>query len=610
MHLNLRTRLILAAIGLVCSAPALATFQRPELILIDGAVYYLSMEGVHRNVPPLQALWRNPKDKLDLELPSTRCWRSYVGIWEIHDDALYLRALDAWHDFRTEKKVSMGAVFPKRFNNGRVLADWFRGQLMVSGGWISPPFDDFTLRFAKGRLENPNALRVRVVSRDHFTMLFVPEGIRSRLREWQSSAPTREMFLLNGTVYYLAGGQTEGAFPTERLWEGAQPGAEFCNFAGAPTSSDVARRYRAMWEVHENELYILALYSSVLGTKAHLKTLFPNRLKNGRVKVDWFSGELNLVTVERVLPPRAARRVDPPLNTPKVTLQIEDGRVISVTEHDRVIDWTGRRGIAGSYTNDEGIEGNRDVVAFTDFESEDWRKDWSGGQRPTVSVVSEDPERGFEPLLGKALRIKVTKGGHYGASLQYRFKDKTGSEPEEIYFRYYLRLGSDWDPARGGKLPGIGGTYGRAGWGGRPSNGRNGWSARGQFNGRKDGKTPIGFYCYHADMKGRYGSSWIWDKDGLGYLENNRWYCIEQRVRLNTPGENDGVLEGWVDGKLAFRKTDVRMRDVSDLKIECIWINVYHGGTWSAESDDHLYIDNVVIAKRNIGPIEQSAEDN
>jgi predicted amidohydrolase len=269
-----------------------------------------------------------------------------------------------------------------------------------------------------------------------------------------------------------------------------------------------------------------------------------------------------------------------------------------------------RTRLAAEYENDEGIEANADVVAFADFESDDWREDWSGGQRVTVSVVSEDPERGFEPLSGKALRIKVAKGGHYGASLQYRFKDRVGSEPEEIYFRYYLRFGSDWDPARGGKLPGIGGTYGRAGWGGRPSNGRNGWSARGQFNGRKDGKTPIGYYCYHADMKGRYGSSWIWDEDGLGYLKNNRWYCIEQYVRMNTPGENDGVLQGWVDGKLAFRKTDVRMRDVSDLKIECIWVNIYHGGKWSAESDDHLYIDNVVIARRNVGPIEPAAEDN
>jgi hypothetical protein len=262
-----------------------------------------------------------------------------------------------------------------------------------------------------------------------------------------------------------------------------------------------------------------------------------------------------------------------------------------------------KKGLAAKYAFDKGIEKDQSVIVFTDFESEQWHKYWSGGKRITVSVLNEDKERKFEPFQNKALRIKVSKGDHYGASIEYNFRKKTGGDPEEIYFRYYLRFASDWNPRRGGKLPGISGTYNRAGWGGRPSNGRNGWSARGQFKGQKEGKTPIGFYCYHADMKGRYGSAWIWEKDKLGYLENNRWYCIEQYVRMNTPGKNDGIMCGWVDGKLAFEKKDVRMRDVSDLKIERIWINIYHGGTWTAESDDHLFIDNVVIAKKYIGPM-------
>lgn len=266
------------------------------------------------------------------------------------------------------------------------------------------------------------------------------------------------------------------------------------------------------------------------------------------------------------------------------------------------------KGLAAKYVHDEGLEKDPDVIVFTNFESDGWREVWPGGQRQTVSVVAKDNELGFEPLQNKALRIEVPKGEHYGASMEYKFKDKIGSEPEEIYFRYYLRFGSDWDPARGGKLPGIGGTYNRGGWGGRPADGRNGWSARGQFEGQKAGKTPIGFYCYHADMRGQYGSSWIWKRDDLGYLENNRWYCVEQYVRMNTPQKNDGILRGWVDGKLAFEKMDVRMRDVPDLKIECIWINLYHGGTWAADSDDHLFIDNIVVARRYVGPISPSKD--
>jgi hypothetical protein len=192
----------------------------------------------------------------------------------------------------------------------------------------------------------------------------------------------------------------------------------------------------------------------------------------------------------------------------------------------------------------------------------------------------------------------------------YKFDKQIGHEPEEIYFRYYLRLADDWNQTvQGGKLPGISGTYGRAGWGGRKSNGTNGWSARGLFRmtiptgNPLAGKTPIGFYCYHADMESSYGTNWIWSKDYRGYLETNRWYVIEQYCRLNTIGEKNGVLRAWVDGHLAFEKTDIRFRLTDELKVEQVWMNVFHGGTTPSPYDQHVFIDNVVIANRYIGPM-------
>ncbi len=89
-------------------------------------------------------------------------------------------------------------------------------------------------------------------------------------------------------------------------------------------------------------------------------------------------------------------------------------------------------------------------------------------------------------------------------------------------------------------------------------------------------------------------------------MENYRWYCIEQLVKLNTPGENDGLMRGWVDGQLVFEKSDVRMRDVETLKIETVWLNLYYGGTWTATADYHMYIDDVVISQRPIGPLRTS----
>ena len=54
-----------------------------------------------------------------------------------------------------------------------------------------------------------------------------------------------------------------------------------------------------------------------------------------------------------------------------------------------------------------------------------------------------------------------------------------------------------------------------------------------------------------------------------------------------------------------FEKTDVRVRDVPRIRIEQIWMNVYYGGTETAASELHLFIDNVVVARDYIGPMKQ-----
>lgn len=272
-------------------------------------------------------------------------------------------------------------------------------------------------------------------------------------------------------------------------------------------------------------------------------------------------------------------------------------------------------GIAARYPADRGIEKDPDVYFATGFESPDWRQQWTyaGGQLDAVDAHSEAK---FEPLAGKACRAYLAKGELTAMNMTWQFRKQTGSELEEVYFRYYLRFGDDWrQTVQGGKMPGISGTYGRAGWGGRKVNGKDGWSARGQFfltlpeGNPLAGKQPLGWYCYHADMQGNYGSGWVWSDGYRGFLDNNRWYCVEQYAKLNTPGKSgsqgqrDGILRAWIDGRPAFEKTDIRFRDVDSLKIEQIWMNVYHGGTIPSPRDQHLYVDNVVIARKYIGPL-------
>ncbi|HHM11934.1 MAG TPA: DNRLRE domain-containing protein, partial [Planctomycetaceae bacterium] len=263
-------------------------------------------------------------------------------------------------------------------------------------------------------------------------------------------------------------------------------------------------------------------------------------------------------------------------------------------------------GIANDYEMDMGIDDHPDVLMYDNFEDADWESNWSdlGGN---YDVVVTDDALQFEALDGRALRARIPEAENTGLNTSFNFMEEIGEEPEEIYFRYYLRLADDWNQSvAGGKLPGISGTYGEAGWGGRKSDGTNGWSARGLFrksvpvgNNPLGGFTAIGSYVYHADMEGTYGDDFIWvegwGEEGYGgVLDTNRWYCVEHYVKMNKPGQNDGIIRGWIGGRLSFEKTDLRFRDVDNLKNEKIWMNLYHGGTDPSPYDQHIYIDHVV----------------
>jgi len=264
-------------------------------------------------------------------------------------------------------------------------------------------------------------------------------------------------------------------------------------------------------------------------------------------------------------------------------------------------------GLAADYPADKGIESHPDVVFAAGFDDWlRWRWSWAKDSAGEFDVVGDDSARHFEPLVGRALRVNVKKGGNLGVDLRVPLKDH-GGEPDELYFRYYLRLGDDWDPTvEAGKMPGLAGTYGTAGWGGRRSDGTNGWSLRGSF-GRAfaadhplHGLTQLGTYAYHADITSDYGETWIWPG---ALLQRNRWYSIEQQVRLNKPGAADGLFRVWVDGRLLLERQQIRMRTVDRLHIETAWLNVFHGGVAPSPYDQHLYIDNVVVARRYIGPL-------
>ena len=243
---------------------------------------------------------------------------------------------------------------------------------------------------------------------------------------------------------------------------------------------------------------------------------------------------------------------------------------------------------------------NPNVFFFEDFEDEGYSERFTGRSYAENRrlVSGEDVFQGE-----RSLRFRIGEGKHYGGELNYRFAALGKAEPESLFARYYLKFGSNWDPGIGGKLPGPAGTYGKAGWGGRRVNGTDGWSARMGFkkSSVRKGETQVYFYTYHVDMVDQYGTNLMWDIHDRGSLQNDRWYCIETFVAMNTPRENNGTLRGWVDGELAMERTDLRFRDVPELKVEQFWMNLYYGGSDPCPRTMDIFLDNVALSFKPIG---------
>ncbi len=281
---------------------------------------------------------------------------------------------------------------------------------------------------------------------------------------------------------------------------------------------------------------------------------------------------------------------------------------------------TEQSGLAAGYSKDQNIETNPNVLfteKFQDLNMEERGWWWAAGDssiQNNRSIIGDtDPDNpSYQPLdTGiKAYKMTIPTGEYGGEFGRWLFWSNLGYEPEELYMRAYARMGTDFD-SMGGKFPfGFDGTYlpitylnigsqnlatnpvtGRvwtrsdapeyAGNGGATSNGRNGWSARGGFIAEpcgggcptvethpltNAGYRKLHYYTYHRDQPDAKGEDMNWSSGALGIVQKERWFSIDQYVKLNTvnpdgTGNSDGILRAWVDGRLVFEKTNFRVRD-------------------------------------------------
>ena len=156
-------------------------------------------------------------------------------------------------------------------------------------------------------------------------------------------------------------------------------------------------------------------------------------------------------------------------------------------------------------------------------------------------------------------RVQYVGGKYAGYGMpSFGFKANTGGEPDHAFFRYYTKYApnfKDPDACDGGKRPAWGAPTKWGGNGGTPASGYNGWSVRGDYIVNCDKNNPIyprlNFvsYVYHALQADFYGDVYPWtDAEDLGWVELDKWVCVEGEMKVNTPGIRDGYFRHWING--------------------------------------------------------------
>jgi hypothetical protein len=281
-------------------------------------------------------------------------------------------------------------------------------------------------------------------------------------------------------------------------------------------------------------------------------------------------------------------------------------------------------GIAAKHPGDVGIATDPAVIFADDFESyakaSDLNKRWDAVYQNQYVTLTTDPKNIY---AGKqALQFTLPK---QDAELSDATDKLVSPEQDVLYLRYYSKFMPPYDVVgsshngssisahyfiNGMATPGV------------KADGKNKFLANLE-NWRGEAATPspgpLNIYIYHPDQRDIYGDHLFPTGAVLPYSatpydfgpdfvkrpdvtpELDRWYCYEYMLKANTPGQRDGRITFWLDGKLLGDFGNLRLRDVATLKIDRFGLSFHIHNNPNGESKK--WYDNVVAATSYIGPM-------
>ena len=229
---------------------------------------------------------------------------------------------------------------------------------------------------------------------------------------------------------------------------------------------------------------------------------------------------------------------------------------------------------------------------------------FKGAEEGRVAVTEFQNKGNVLRALYPKGKVKTNNSGFHTKL----FWDKDGNEKhEELYLSYNIYIPEDFEFRAGAKIPGL--AY--------QTKDRN-MSVRLMW--RRDGRLEYYNHFNTRPIWQGWSASVDWSFTGpysdlvngevqadQAKLIKGQWNHIELYNKLNTPGESDGVMRAWLNGKLALDITDnedYRQADEGDIALNCIYLSTFFGGsdeTYQPTKDQYAYFDDFKISKTRIG---------
>jgi len=281
-------------------------------------------------------------------------------------------------------------------------------------------------------------------------------------------------------------------------------------------------------------------------------------------------------------------------------------------------------GIAQKYPGDKGIEGDPDVIFADDFESYGQPSDlwsrWDNTFQEAQTRIATEAENVYS---GKqAVEFTMPQQDQ---ELSNAVQKILTTELDSIYLRWYSKF-DKYNDVTGSSHNGGGASahyfIGNQATPGIPADGTNKFLIEFEhWRGDAATKSPgaLNVYIYHPEQRDNYGDHFfptglVMPNTSIPFdfgpdfepqpdiiPDLDRFYCYELMLKANTPGQRDGRITLWLDGKQIADFGNLRMRDIASLKIDRFNLSFHAGANPAGVT--RKYYDNVVAAKSYIGPM-------